>query len=92
LAFCKSLLGLPIFSWVRSVAVPVTALILGAVSAGSLVMFLCSAGFVRVCITAMVCGVVSLGLGWFYLLNKNERAYLGSMLRKMASRFAPFYR
>jgi O-antigen/teichoic acid export membrane protein len=88
LLFSKHLLELPVSSWIRQVAVPVLALIAGSTVAGWGVMQAVEAGFFRLCLTTGATGIVTLSIGWFWLLNCGERLFAREMIRKMTARLS----
>jgi len=86
LLFSKHLLEIPVSGWVRQVAVPVLALIAGSATAGWGVMQVVEAGFFRLCLTTGITGIVTLAIGWFWLLNRGERLFAREIIRKMTAR------
>lgn len=86
LLFCKKLLQLSIMRWIREVAVPVFVLAGGASLAGWGILCVMEPGFLRLCLTTAVTGMVTLVIGWFWLLNHEERAFVRQMAGRLGSR------
>jgi O-antigen/teichoic acid export membrane protein len=86
LLFSRHLLKLPVSRWIRQVAVPITILLSGSSAAGWGVMQIVEAGMPRLCLTTGVTGIVTLMIGWFWLLNRKERLFAREIIKKIAAR------
>jgi O-antigen/teichoic acid export membrane protein len=88
LLFSRHLLSFPVGRWVVQVAIPVGAMM--AVSAVAIwgVMRVMDAGFFRVCLVFAVNMLITLGIGWLWLLNRAEKTFCHEMMKKIIfSRF-----
>jgi O-antigen/teichoic acid export membrane protein len=88
LLFSKHLLQFPVGRWIQQVAVPVLTLVAGSAAAGWGVMQVVDAGFLRLCLTTGITGVVTLVIGWLWLLNRAERSFIVEMIKKTATRLS----
>lgn len=87
LQFCKWLLKMSVSEWFKKVAVPVFMLSVCSVATGFSITQMVDAGFFRICLTTVVTGVCSAGIGWFCLLNWAERSFVRESINKVAVRF-----
>ncbi len=90
LLFGKHLLHFPVGQWSRQVAVPFVILMTGSAAAGWGIMQVVEAGFFRLCLTTGATGVVTLVIGWFWLLNRKERLFTRETARKVRHRIFTF--
>lgn len=86
LQFCKRLLNMSVSEWFRKVAAPVVMLSVCSVAAGFSITQMFQAGIIRICLTTVVTGVCSIGIGWLCLLNSAERNFVRKNINKATAR------
>lgn len=90
LVFCKKLLKMNIFAWVRGVAMPIVVIIGISALAGFSIVHWAYAGFSRLCLTAAVTGVCTMSLAWVLLLNGSEKEFVRESMKKLITRIFSF--
>jgi O-antigen/teichoic acid export membrane protein len=83
LIFAKHLLAYPVVLWFKQVLLPITFLVIVSTSVGCLVVAEFDANLFRLVMTSGVTGIATSLIGWFFLLNRAERAYALGSVRKV---------
>ena len=74
--FARRLVGMPFWYWLGRVAAPVVVTATCSFALGWGMLILMPPSFARVCLTSIVCCIVTLVLGYFLICNADERIYL----------------
>ncbi|MDF7825417.1 hypothetical protein P4B35_15430 [Pontiellaceae bacterium B12227] len=90
LVFCKKLLQLPIISWFKQVAIPISILMVLSFFVGVAVSRYFDAGFGRLLVITVATGASSAFLGWFVVLTRDERVFTRELMKKMILRLKLF--
>jgi len=85
LLFSRHLLYFPIGRWFAQVAVPVSAMIAVSAVAVRGVMQVVEPGFLRLGLIFAVNALITLGMGWLWLLNRTEKTFFYEMMGKIIS-------
>lgn len=84
LFFGRSLLGIGIRSWIRSIFIPISIIVITSFFAGYLVVVLIpNPSFFRICLTTAVSCLVMIIVAWFILFDKSERTILGNTVKRI---------
>ena len=84
--FTRHQLGMSISTWFHSVLTPLVSVTVLALACGSTVVCLLPTGFLRVCITLLVCESALLPSAWFLLFDDEERECVKAQIRKVVFR------
>lgn len=72
--FCKSICGISVFLWVRSVFCPIFITVAASLFIGSFGILIINTSFIRLLLTTIISEVALLPLAWFLVLDKDMRS------------------
>jgi hypothetical protein len=87
LIFARNIAGTRIQIWIREVFLPLLVVISLSVCVGVLPRVFFDNSFGRICLTTVVCEILFLPLGWFFVLSRAERKFLREKLMARISVF-----
>ena len=84
--FARTLVGMSSIYWIKSIVLPIAALIGLTGVIGYLPRFFMSPSFLRVCITTAVVEIALIPFSWYLILNDAERSFVLSKMPKFLKR------
>ena len=81
LVFSKYLMKFPIKKWFIIVALPISFIIITSFTTGYLIRLLFEPGLLRILLTSFITTIATAGIGWYRLMNANERKLVAKMTR-----------
>ena len=84
--FARTLVGMSARYWCTHIAAPLVGMIAVVLPLGYIPHFIMERSFLRVCSTTLVVEILLLPISWYFVLDKDERAFVMLRLKSFASK------
>lgn len=86
--FARTIAGMSAWYWVKRVLLPLSVSFAVVLAVGYVPHLLMSTGFVRICVTSLVCELLLFGCVWMIVLDSDEKRIVRNKAQRLKVRFA----